>query len=941
MPFRVEPNDDKYSWLTDYVDIPDGGGIQPCGANTYSTPQADTNPKFSCTPCGAASETNEHGTYSIPGSSNCVTCSIPDNKFWNGSNCESCPATEVVDLVTIGNKIMGTSCSNCDSVTIYKNDATTVLAEKVTAEVSGNTCVCPSTYTYEGHEYKVYTTNDRTTTDKKCVICDEWKSWNGSSCVHCPAGHSRELTHNDGITTISESCQACPVNTYRAAESDNNGCLPCSGFDTSTDYHYYTTAEGSSSCTHCPLHKYYNSDSNDCTECVAGQYNPSGGSNVESCVECLDGEYRSAGMNSCSSDCPNPNVHKIKRNKMGCECDNTRSYYGEDPDNCVHCRTTDIDAHEIWDGTNCVCDTRNGYARRQNDGVCKPNNMNFCDGVSGISGTPGKATIDSLQCISCPTGYINENGVCWSCTGSNVYYNVVDESNSKVARCDTCDAAGKIPATGWLIDDDGAGVNTGCYVCGPNKIKGSGASCECDTDKGYNPDKASVNGRDVNEEVNCTQCAINQYYDRDSVDCLSCPIGSSRNPSVLNAVGIDKCNTCVNGSDVQRSNDRVCKPNDANFCADLNTSTNTYGRSGNTCILCTSSGYIDADGVCLDCTGADKYIDTSTNNVASCEDCTGYDNTSNTAYTTKTYTSDMYNSECEPCSDPKIVNTDGNGCVCPSSGYTTRSDDVCIAVGTSNVDFCNGFNGDTTTCYKRDPDNNTNCILVENSTKNTIATNKVNDSHCECDVNYGLNSDGSECVDCRGKGVNSEGKCRTCNVGDNEYINGATKQCQVCLWPTGGISTLVHEGDYSSGTVHLNDATECIRCGPYMRFTRESVVDTTGSITGSITGKPIGCECIDEHQRSSATDDLEGCIACTGTGKTVVGVECVCDPETHVPDPADSNLCVPKESTVAYDRFRKQGFAGYVEDDDGIFDSHGITADFANFLEKASAPAPV
>jgi hypothetical protein len=157
-----------------------------------------------CTPC-------EPGTFSGPGSYECVGCAAGQKP--GDEQCESCPEGEVGD---------GVVCNTCPAYQFPSSDKTSCVS-----------CSPGSTHPVGGHDGQcVKCSSDSYNTDGRvCNTCPahQLPSWDKTSCVSCSPGTTRENGEckkctGDKYNTDGGECITC---RGRIANENRDRCVPC------------------------------------------------------------------------------------------------------------------------------------------------------------------------------------------------------------------------------------------------------------------------------------------------------------------------------------------------------------------------------------------------------------------------------------------------------------------------------------------------------------------------------------------------------------------------------------------------------------------------------------------------------------------------------------------------------------------------------------------
>lgn len=295
-------------------------------------------------------------------------------------------------------------------------------------------------------------------------------------------------------------------------------------------------------------------------------------------------------------------------------------------------------------------------------------------------------------------------------------------------------------------------------------------------------------GLDLNSE--CQKCGAKQGIDPNTYGCVDCPQG----------FGIDLdsnfCRECKSDEVIDEDTGRcICKPK--------------YGFNPNNkkekeCVNCSiqfRNGGIDPEtGVCRACNvdSANECIDPTTRVCTAFEENMGLDELTG---------------ECINCPEGATPDPETKICFCENGlglDPTTYTCTKCNEELNYSIDVYTGL-----------------CRLCNNRYEYTdTETHK-----CKCSDNRGFSAVNSGCVDCTSfsNGIDADsGKCRKCNIDENEGIDPETKICRLCNKGNEGINysnktcQKCAEGSSPDANHHckctelgwgLNQlGTECIQC---------------------------------------------------------------------------------------------------------------------------------
>jgi len=428
---------------------------EECDAGTYAGEINSTQ----CTTC-------DSGTWSVPGESECRTCTkcLPGHQIrtdcttTNDRLCEECPAgtyeagnnsnaCAACSAGTTWSPVGALECTNClvCQPGHYQSVACTTTVPGVCAE-------CPA---------GTYTSTTSQAASSSCVACSGgyWSVEGATECTiceSCPAG-----TYNavECTTTSARKCTSCPPGTYTSS-ADQSTCSECS------DGTY--APEGSTGCETCttcnPGHfiteACTNSTDTQCGECDAGYYQ--GNSNEESCTECTEGvNWSEEGATECETCTVCQPGHYVSRNCttiIDTQCTECLSgTYATDTDE-LECLTCEA---ETW--------SRAGASECETCSTCQPgfyfsvdctvNNDRRCTQCE--AGTYSSST-DEAECTPC------EAGTTWSFAGA-----------SSCNQCVTCQPGF------YVMEECDVAQPRICSQCGAGNYSdttNAGSCTECESD---------------------------------------------------------------------------------------------------------------------------------------------------------------------------------------------------------------------------------------------------------------------------------------------------------------------------------------------------------------------------------------------------------------------------------------------------------------------------
>ncbi|PSC74950.1 von Willebrand factor type EGF andpentraxin domain-containing 1 Flags: Precursor [Micractinium conductrix] len=240
-----------------------------------------------------------------------------------------------------------TQCIPCPGGTVPSYDAVLLATYSCKA--------CPN-----GMFRDAYTVND------SCVPCGPGKEVGPSSkmdCTMCRAGTYMNATRAGGATTLANTCDLCPIHTYRPTMGALS-CLPCPrGTQTSNT--------GNVECTACPIGYFNNNAGTACKPAQAGTFVNTTGANVT--TPCPKGTWN----NEQAQDNCNPCAPGKYSNTFG----------------STECKTCAAGTYSAGQATACK-ECRPGYFAPAGAAACSP-----CKpGTYAPVGT-------SATCKLCPKGY--------------------------------------------------------------------------------------------------------------------------------------------------------------------------------------------------------------------------------------------------------------------------------------------------------------------------------------------------------------------------------------------------------------------------------------------------------------------------------------------------------------------------------------------------------
>ncbi len=395
---------------TTCIDLCSGGKEWDSSANTCVCPEG----------------TNDNGE-------SCVTCSAPKTHWDNELNKCTCPTGFVERNGTCERK---PTCTEPRTVYDEASNTCQCPSERPEYDEDKNTCNCPEATPYWD------------STKNQCVTCVVGNSntpvWNGTSCVSC-AGADNTKPYWNGTECIScyannpttpywngTNCTTCPNTTpvwngtacVSCAEADSTkpvwNSTECVACPTETPYWNGTSCVScydnnqttpywnGTNCTVCPDAKLWNTESNQC-------------------VQCLDNE-------NCSGSTPVCNDNNV------CEsCPDVMPIWHTDMKQCVQC----LENEDCNDNATPVCNNSN---------MCES-----CPDAMPVWHTDMKQCVQCLENADCPTGtpVCNATNACEPCP---------DETPIWVAETGKCIASDGPSGDGSCNDNSDCSVGEYCDI---------------------------------------------------------------------------------------------------------------------------------------------------------------------------------------------------------------------------------------------------------------------------------------------------------------------------------------------------------------------------------------------------------------------------------------------------------------------------------------------
>ncbi|CAL5986594.1 VSP [Hexamita inflata] len=747
---------------------------QPCPTNAFvenNVCKCPTNNFISsniCTPCP------DGATSSVPYS----TCICPNsgNFVLSPLQCITCPANSYLNLSTLicicsGNMYMKNdicvSCpsdatSNSDKITCtcnfnnYRFDSTSnqcVACPTNAFPDSNQKCICQAANSYVlNNVCTPCTANSKPTIDQTSCTCDSIYINVSGVCKQCPAGSGPVAgqllctcpQNNQIFDTQSMTCQPCP--TFATVVS--NQCVCPNNFYVKLGV-----------CETCPPHATSVAPYSTCTCPNSETFVPSLGI----CKTCpLDSTLNLVtGVCTCNGNrfmkegvcvaCPSDSVNNSDKTSCTCNLNNYR--FDSASAKCLACPSGAFpDSNQV-----CVCQTANGFVL---SGVCTP-----CPAASSPSSDLASCIctfstqffkVDQKACLPCPAGGTASSAGNSCICGSDQY--VVNNT------CTTCVGQAalkedKSTCVCTLNTQYFSSIDNVCLNCPSGATTSPGGVCLCPNANDFMTPAACVPcpmyTSPSSDRTYCI-CSWNDYFDRDSVSCISCWAHST----VLNNICIcdsgyfksaSKCAACPIGSQVTGDGLSCSCSNGLGFdplrvlCYSCPAGTSL---SQNAC-LCSGSQYYFS-GSCLSCpSGASLKVDKSS---CACTDASKF--------------FDAKSNSCRSCPDSSASN--GNGqCLCPGDSFLRN--EVCFKCPS----------GTQPNSLK------TSCVCVDNQVFNSSsltcsaclygATN-FND-RCVCD--FGFQQIGSVCALCPTSSLPSFSTIQSCTCTVPQFMSEDRTKCQV------------------------------------------------------------------------------------------------------------------------------------------------------------------
>ncbi|XP_006463869.1 hypothetical protein AGABI2DRAFT_120662 [Agaricus bisporus var. bisporus H97] len=334
------------------------------------------------------------------------------------------------------------------------------------------------------------------------------KADNGTQCAKCADGF---------FLTSSGDCKACQVGCTKCADGSGD-CLSCQSGSTQNQNDRalcIPSTQVTTTGTQCPQLAFANGDT--CSPCAASCQTCSGGTSND-CTECVQGQYMLNGV--C-----------VKANGDGvCEgtsliADNNKKACDSCGAKCTSCKIPDFSIASIVTQLQCTGCVPGSFL---SDGKC----VDSCPDGTFVSAQ------DGVTCQKCDSS-------CSTCSGSSTFC-LSCSSQTQLTFNGACVAADSCPKSTFASDS-----TTSCISCHPD-------CSEC-SDSGFNKCTACPTERPVLVNGRClSTCSKNEYWDSNANECKACDssCGSCTGP------GSSSCLSCSNANDrVLRSGSCVSSSN--------------------------------------------------------------------------------------------------------------------------------------------------------------------------------------------------------------------------------------------------------------------------------------------------------------------------------------------------------------------------------------------
>ena len=418
-----------------------------CGAGFYSNTSGEANPE-GCTACDAGKSSALRGQSAETA---CKPCAAGQYSTSTGAGlCSTCPAGKYSDQIAQSaassciacqkgrfNAAAGSSqsaaCAACTAGTYGDQTGAAVADDCVSCksgkfgQASGQTseqvaCTACASGRFAAAERMTF-----------CQSCSPGQygtqpgqSLESSACAPCKTGKW------SSVAAISSQlqCNDCPIGSFGAPAGSTlrTACLPCPAFSYGVRSGAALEAEACSSCptgmyqdepgkvscepANCPPGR-YGTIRPQCTDCVAGKYNPSPGAGDETkCFACPKGRY---GVQSASTS----------------------------PEECLACGAGRFGARPGANSSSC-------------SGACPPGQYSSAESLSCLACGPGKfqPNASSTSCASCPIRETTMSDAAVECQCDKGYFRDRDDT------CAICPESFICERIGITLEDVGLVVGT-------------------------------------------------------------------------------------------------------------------------------------------------------------------------------------------------------------------------------------------------------------------------------------------------------------------------------------------------------------------------------------------------------------------------------------------------------------------------------------------------
>lgn len=858
-----------------------GSACDPCPVDTYQ----DITGSVLCKSCQANSvaaggSTDVSACQCNPGfgfhAGECVQCPYGSYKTSTGNSvCVACAAGWYTS--TLG-ATSAAQCFECGFDSFVQNGqcvACPLDSEAPSASTSQDACMCSPGFTglYQGID---------------CTQCAVgfFKSSSGSSaCEACPPGH---IGNADTPRTSTDSCEACPVDTY---EEDHVQCQLCTPNSESPT--------ASTSWTNCTCKSGYQGNYLGCEGCALGLYK--NGTGAGSCVFCPRGKFSNTPAATSLEACIDCHAHSTQfmpppyTSSAECACE-----AGYEPvlGVCEACQPG------FWkDGGDfpCLPCAANTYYP---DTSPAPYTEFLCLSCPGNS-TAESGSFGVAACV-CLQGFLRTQASCALCSPGGYCPNQTTYMSCPVHKNSP---AGSFSVEGCTCDPGyyGPAGSQDCAYCPANAYCAGGdslVSCPANSSTVTRTRQTNITACKCNpgfyevSDGTCMECPVDSYCNREIK--LACPANSS---SVSRSDSIDEC-LCDEGFRKAGTGCEPCPPDvlclgggvEPQQCAAdaLVVDLACVCAAGMFCADVSDSGCFTACDTCP----IDSWC--ASNAMHACasgkEASAGSDEISDCICIAGTYEEDDVCPVCPtshychgghkfPCTefDPRLITvTTGNSelghCKCDFGFFRLYPHDMCkVCPFNFYCPYEDGFMLPN--------------VVACGENEHTRFEMSTQSSECICDAGFALSETGDtmKCTACEPgqrcqNGFVVEFMCQTMNRVPNEYHTKCVclpsygeyeLECQLCM--AGSIKPTA--GDFPCHYCPMNtfwmNTTYCAPCPPHSQSDPGSLSCTCDAPFVMQDGQCVVCE-----------DDMfyEGgaCVECPQNSSSVAGAPsisaCACDP---------------------------------------------------------------